>query len=203
VATVKRILPQPRIIGLTGGIATGKTTVSDYLASHYQFPVFDADIFAREAVAPGTPALDAIATRFGSDILLPDGNLNRRALGAIIFADPSERQWLEAQIHPQVRARFTDAIARCKRNTLVLAIPLLFEAHLEDLVTEIWVVACPPGIQLSRLIRRDRLTPDRARDRIAAQMPLADKIDRADCVLDNSRTVEHLLHQVDMTMRSH
>lgn len=201
--TVTPPLTQQRIIGLTGGIATGKTTVSDYLAANYQFPVFDADIFAREAVAPGTPALEAIATRFGPEILLPDGNLNRRALGAIVFANPSERQWLEAQIHPQVRARFADAIARCDRDTLVFAIPLLFEARLENLVTEIWVVACPPEIQLARLICRDRLTADQARDRIAAQMPLAAKIARADCVLDNSRTVEELLQQIDIKVRSH
>ncbi|MEO0946615.1 MAG: dephospho-CoA kinase [Cyanobacteria bacterium J06641_5] len=202
-ATVKTTRTQPRIIGLTGGIATGKTTVSDYLASHYQLPVYDADSFARDAVAPGTPTLEAIATRFGPDILLPDGTLDRRALGAIIFADPVERQWLEAQIHPQVRARFADAIAHCDCNTLVLAIPLLFEAQLEDLVTEIWVVVCPPEIQLARLICRDRLAADRARARIAAQMPLVEKTARADCVLDNSRTVEDLLHQVDMKMRSH
>ena len=202
-ATSRQPPVQQRVIGLTGGIATGKTTVSDYLASQHGLPVFDADLFARDAVAPGTPALEAIATRFGPDILLPDGNLDRRALGAIVFADPAERQWLEAQIHPQVRARFLDAIARCDRDALVLAIPLLFEARLEGLATEIWVVACSPELQLARLMDRDRLAAAQARARIAAQMPLAEKIARADCVLDNSGPIENLLHQIDMKVRSH
>jgi len=193
---------QPRIVGLTGGIATGKTTVSDYLASRYQFPVFDADILAREAVATGTPTLNAIAARYGPDILLADGSLDRKALGAIIFQDAAERHWLEAQIHPEVRTRLLAAIAHCQSNTIVLAVPLLFEARMEDLATEIWVVTCPPEVQLARLMARDGLTEAQARDRIAAQMPLTEKIARADCILENSGPIADLLHWVDVRARS-
>lgn len=194
---------QQRIVGLTGGIATGKTTVSDYLASHYQFPVFDADILARAAVATGTPTLKAIAARYGPDILRPDGSLDRKALGAIIFQDAAERHWLEAQIHPEVRTRLLAAISHHRQHdTIVLAVPLLFEARMEDLATEIWVVTCPPEVQLARLMARDGLTEAQARDRIAAQMPLTEKIARADCILENSGTIADLLHWVDVRARS-
>ena len=95
-----------RIIGLTGGIATGKTTVANYLASAYNLPVFDADIYARDAVAVGSPILSAIAQRYSKEILLPDGSLNREKLGTIIFAQPEERHWIESLIHPYVVERF-------------------------------------------------------------------------------------------------
>lgn len=191
-----------RIIGLTGGIATGKTTVSRYLEAHHGIPVCDADDLARAAVAPGTPILQAIATRYGPTILAADGCLNRPALGEIIFGDSDERRWVEAQIHPWVRARLANAIARTPTGSLVLAVPLLFEARLEDLVTETWVVACDPSLQLARLIERDGLSESQARSRIAAQMSLAEKKARADRVLENSGTVAELLHWVDVALRS-
>lgn len=97
----------PRIIGLTGGIGSGKTTVSHYLATTYQLPVLDADTYARVTVQLGSPVLKAIAERYGSDILLPDGTLNRQQLGQIVFSSPDERRWLEQQIHPYVRDRLT------------------------------------------------------------------------------------------------
>ena len=104
-----------RRIGLTGGIGTGKTTVSRYLAETYQLPILDADIYARNAVEPGSPILKRIADRYGAEILLADGMLNRRHLGQLIFNDTSERQWLEAQIHPYVREAFAQEVARLER----------------------------------------------------------------------------------------
>jgi dephospho-CoA kinase len=194
--------PTQRIIGLTGGIATGKTTVSNYLASTYHLPVLDADLYAREAVAPGSPILDKIAQRYGSDILLPDRTLNRQHLGNIIFNNPDQRRWVEQQIHPYVRDRFVKAI--CELQTppaIVLVVPLLFEANMTDLVTEIWVVYCPPAQQLERLTRRERLTLEQARSRISSQMPVEEKCARADVVLDNFSGLENLLKQVDLAMR--
>jgi len=186
-----------RLIGLTGGIATGKTTVADYLASAYQLAILDADIFAREAVSLGSPILQAIAQRYSPEILLPDGNLNRSKLGEIIFQNSAERQWLEGLIHPYVRNCFQQKIAQSTDPTLILAIPLLFEAGITDLVTEIWVVYCSPEQQEQRLIQRNHLTPEQARARINSQLPLSEKVALADVVLDNSSTIIELLEQID------
>ncbi|MEG4571981.1 dephospho-CoA kinase [Microcoleus sp. N3A4] len=231
-----------RLIGLTGGIATGKTAISNYLRDAWGFPILDADIYAREAVNPGSPILDSIVERYGALILLPDGNLNRPELGNIIFCNAAEREWLEQQIHPYVRRRFVEETQSCiaaltpvsqgtrdlskktqetgffqrdrelersivEKNpgfcaptdtlTLVLVVPLLFEANMTDLCTEIWVVYCSPAVQLERLMQRDGLSYDRANARINAQLPLAQKCQQADVILDNSSTLDSLLVQVD------
>jgi dephospho-CoA kinase len=187
-----------RIIGLTGGIATGKTTVSNYLAHRYQLPVLDADIYAREAVQVGSPILSKICDRYGSGVQLPDGTLNRKRLGEIVFTNPAQRQWLEQQIHPYVRDRFQSDLNTLVAPTLVLVVPLLFEAGMTDLATEIWVVSCSAEQQLKRMIERDRLSLEQAQSRINSQLPLAEKVARADVVLDNSSTPEALLKQVDL-----
>lgn len=186
-----------RIIGLTGGIGTGKSTVSRYLANKYQLPVLDADIYAREAVEKSSPILNAIAHRYNSNILLADGTLNRKKLGEIIFNNIDERRWVEQQIHPYVRDRLSAEIDKLPQQTVVLVIPLLFEAQMVNLVTEIWVVYCSNQQQLARLMQRDRLSIEQARARIDSQMPIEEKCDRADVVLDNSSTLEALLKQVD------
>jgi dephospho-CoA kinase len=187
-----------RIIGLTGGIATGKTTVSNYLAHRYQLPVLDADIYAREAVQVGSPIHSKICDRYGSGVQLPDGTLNRKRLGEIVFSNPAQRQWLEQQIHPYVRDRFQSELNTLVAPTIVFVVPLLFEAGMTDLVTEIWVVTCSPEQQLKRMIERDRLSLEQAQSRINSQLPLAEKVARADVVLDNSSTPEALLKQVDL-----
>ena len=208
---------QPRIIGLTGGIGTGKTTVSDYLAKIHQLPVFDADIYAREAVELGSPVLKAIAHRYGTGILLDDGHLNRGQLGNIIFNNPTERGWLEKQIHPYVRSRSIESIQKtvkrqeAKHNNngkvnhqklipIVLVVPLLFEAKMTDLVTEIWVVHAPKAIQTERLIRRNFLTEEQAKARIDSQMSIDEKAVLADVVLDNSSTIDRLVEQIDAAL---
>lgn len=186
-----------RIIGLTGGIGTGKSTVSHYLATSYQLPILDADIYAREAVQKSSPILSAIASRY-SDILLPDGTLNRQKLGQIVFNNTDERRWLEQQIHPWVRDRLIGALyVLPSQQTAVLVVPLLFEAQMTDLVTEIWVVYCSKQQQLERLMQRDNLTLEQAQARINSQMPIEEKCDRADIVLDNSSTLYALLKRVD------
>ncbi|NET39910.1 MAG: dephospho-CoA kinase [Cyanothece sp. SIO1E1] len=187
-----------RIIGLTGGIATGKTTASNYLANTYQLPILDADIYARAAVQLGSPVLTQIKQRYGPTILLPDETLDRRHLGEIVFKDPAERQWLEQQIHPYVRDRMTTALHNLPPDqTVVLAIPLLFEANLTHWVTEIWVVFCPENQQIERLMQRDRLTLEQAQARINSQMAMAQKVARADVGLDNSTTAENLFSAID------
>ena len=191
-----------RLIGLTGGIATGKSTVANYLATAYNLPILDADVYARDAVSVGSPILSQIAQRYGkSEILLADGNLNRAKLGEIIFHQPEERIWVENVIHPYVRNWFLKTINESSATTLVLVIPLLFEAGLENLVGEIWVVSCSEAQQKQRLIQRNNLTNEQAAARINSQLPLSEKITRADFVLDNSSTLESLLQQIDKVMK--
>ena len=192
-----------RIIGLTGGIGTGKSTVSKYLAAR-NLPVFDADIYARVAVQLGSAILSQIAARYGASILLTDGSLNRQRLGEIVFNNPDERSWLEQQIHPDVRQRLENDLNSISQPdaTVVMVIPLLFEACMTDLVNEIWVVYCSPAQQLERLIGRDRLNLPQAQARINSQMPLQEKCDRADVVLDNTSTKAALLKQVDLALKS-
>lgn len=189
-----------RLIGLTGGIGTGKSTVSHYLATAYQLPVLDADIYAREAVQLGSPVLGAIAERYGSNILLPDGTLNRSNLGQIVFSNPNERRWLEQQIHPYVRDRMLEVIHELPIQTVILVVPLLFEVGMTDLVTEIWVVCCSKQQQMERLMLRNQLTLEQAQARINSQLPIEEKVARADIVLDNSSTLEDLLKQVDLAV---
>jgi dephospho-CoA kinase len=185
------------LIGLTGGIATGKSTVANYLANTYNVPVLDADIYARDAVSAGSPILQAIAQRYGEQILLTDGSLNRQQLGEIIFNNREERKWVENTIHPYVRDRFLQEITKSPAQILVLVVPLLFEADMTDLVTNIWVVSCSEEQQLERLVQRNQLTIKQAQARIQSQMPIAEKVSRANVVLNNSSNLEILVKQVD------
>ncbi|MEO3706013.1 dephospho-CoA kinase [Trichormus azollae] len=191
-----------RLIGLTGGIATGKTTVADYLATAYNLPILDADIYARNAVSSGSSVLAQIAQRYNKEILLPDGNLNRAKLGDIIFNQPEERNWVENVIHPYIRNDFYQEITKSSAPILVLVIPLLFEADLENLVSEIWVVSCSAEQQQERLIQRNNLSSEQAVARINSQLPISEKVARADVILDNSSSLESLLQQVDLVMKS-
>jgi dephospho-CoA kinase len=171
------------------------------LATQYNLPILDADIYAREAVQIGSPILNAIAQRYGTDILLADGTLNRQQLARIIFNNSEEKQWLEGQIHPYVRDRFEQELNKLSIPIVVLVIPLLFEAEMTDLVTEIWVVSCSFQQQIERLMQRDNLTIEQAEARINSQMALSEKCDRADVVLDNSSTLEDLRQQVDLAVK--
>jgi dephospho-CoA kinase len=187
-----------RLIGITGGIGTGKSTVTNYLQTRYNLPIWDADLYARSAVAIGSPILQTISQRYGADILQPDGTLDRRRLGEIIFNDVDERQWLEAQIHPYVRNCLETELNLLSLNsTAVLSIPLLFEAKMTDLATEIWVVSCDRATQLNRIMIRDSINETEAQLRIDSQMPLTAKTALADVNLDNSTSVADLERQVD------
>jgi dephospho-CoA kinase len=187
-----------RTIGLTGGIATGKTTVSNYLSHRVQ--VLDADVLAREAVLPGSDRLQTLVRRYGPELLCRDGILNREKLAQIIFQDANEKRWVESIIHPYVRRHLVLRQSQETASTLVMVIPLLFEAQMTDLVSEIWVVSCTPEQQLARLIRRSGLTQKEAQARIDSQMPLAQKCAQADVVLENQGSLEALYCQVDQAL---
>jgi dephospho-CoA kinase len=184
--------PQRRI-GLTGGIASGKSTVARWLAEQ-GLPVLDADVYAREALAPGSHGAKAVLQRYGAAVKPREGDMecgaiDRAALGRIVFTQPDERRWLEQLVHPLVRNRLTSELFSLENKpTVVLVIPLLFEAGLEKLCSEVWLVDCDPDQQLQRLMARDGLNQEEAESRIAAQWPLARKRALADRVLDNRGT---------------
>jgi dephospho-CoA kinase len=194
-----------RLIGLTGEIATGKSTVSNYLAHHYKLPVLDADIYAKKAVANNSNSsiLGEIFKRYGKQIKLPDGTLNRQALGEIIFNNKTEKTWLENKIHPFVYQCFVNNLNSVNSPTVVLSIPLLFEAKMTDLVTEIWVVTCSLEKQIQRLKSRNHLSENQAIARINSQLPLKEKIALADVVLNNNKDLKNLFFQVDRAINKY
>ncbi len=179
-----------KVIGLTGGIASGKTTVANLLARHGG-ALIDADVAAREVVEPGEPALAEIAEAFGPEVLGADGKLNRPALAGIIFNDEAARQQLNAIVHPRVRERMLRQLDALRRQPTpprfaVLVVPLLLESGHDWKIDQIWVVAVPEDVQRERLMRRDQLAPEAAQARIQAQMPLSEKLQRADRVIENT-----------------
>ncbi len=186
-----------RRIGLTGGIASGKSTVARWLEQQ-GLPVLDADVYAREALAPNTPGAAAVLERYGEVVRAKDsttnsGVIDRGALGQIVFNAPQEREWLERLVHPLVRQRFdAELAALAAQPAVVLVIPLLFEAGLESLCSEIWLVDCEPEQQLERLMQRDGLNEAAAEARINAQWPLERKRELADRVIDNRQGVVDL-----------
>ena len=173
-------------IGLTGGIGTGKSYVRARLESRH-IPTIDADALARDAVAPGRPALAAIVERFGSAVLQPDGALDRRALAAIVFADAAARHDLEAIVHPAVYAaiaQWFSAQEAAGASFAVADVPLLFETGGHTRMDAVVVAACDPEEQVRRVMRRDGATDTDARRRMAAQWPIARKVASADYVID-------------------
>jgi dephospho-CoA kinase len=181
------------LVGLTGGIATGKSTVNAMLASP-SVRVVDADALAREVVEPGTPAYKQIVAEFGQEVLQADGRLDRGRLGEIVFADAAKRKRLEAITHPAIRARFEKIMADLERagfdGILIWDASLLVEGGGNKNMDRVVVVTTDPATQLRRLMERDRCSEETARARTASQMPLAIKARYADYVIDNSGTRE-------------
>jgi dephospho-CoA kinase len=187
-----------RVIGLTGGIATGKSSVANFL-EELGLRVIDADMLSREAVKPGSLCLASIVEVFGRDIISADGVLDRKRLGMIVFSDPQKRKLLEDIIHPEIRrlaiGRIAAAAAEGQSVVFYMA-PLLIEAGAKDLVDEIWVVSASPEVQLERVMCRDGISREQAERIIAAQMPLKDKECFGQIVIDNSGTSDELRNQL-------
>lgn len=172
------------IIGLTGGIGSGKTAVSDRFAA-LGVPVIDADRLSRELVAQGQPALAEIAAAFGPAVLTAAGELDRAALGRRVFADPAARRRLEAILHPRIRAAMQERIATLTAPYVVLVIPLLLETGQTDLVDRVLVVDASPQRQRERVRQRDRLPDERIEQLLAAQVDRATRLAAAHDVIDN------------------
>lgn len=186
------------IIGLTGGIASGKSTVARAFAAK-GIPFVDADDVAREVVEPGQPALADIAAHFGPRVLRDDGHLDRRALRSIVFAELDERRWLESVTHPRIRARLRHHLARLQAEGapyVLLVSPLLLESGQWRLVDRTLVVDVPEALQIARSAARDDIDTTQAQAIIAAQMPRAERLARADDVIDNSGQQDSMFEQV-------
>lgn len=182
------------IIGLTGGIATGKSTAS-HILSEQGIPVIDADIIAREAVMPGKDAYEKVVAFFGDEVLLSDKTLNRARLGEIIFNNSEKRQKLNEIVHPAVRSEMKNQaeLYLSGGNSLVIMdIPLLFESKLTHMVDETWLIYTRPDIQLRRLMERDGYSEEQALSRIKSQMPIDEKKELADVVIENNDTKAEL-----------
>jgi len=194
--------PAVRRVALTGGIATGKSHVRARL-EQLGVPTIDSDTLAREAVAPGTAGLALVVERFGREVLNQDGGLNRARLGSIVFADPVARRDLEAIIHPAVRTA-TEAWFRSLDATVhpfaVADIPLLFEVARESDFDVVVVAACDPETQVRRVMARDGLSEPEARQRLAAQLPIGDKVRRADFVIRTDGSYDDTNAQVDAVL---
>ncbi|EST90519.1 dephospho-CoA kinase [Vagococcus lutrae LBD1] len=185
-------------LGLTGGIATGKSTVTHFFRQH-DIPVVDADVIAREVVEPGTDGLAEIVKTFGTEILLEDGSLNRKKLGEIIFKDDDKREMLNQILHQEIHQKMMMAKEKWESERvplIVFDIPLLYEAEYQNTFDAIMVVYVPEKTQIARLMERDELTVQQARDRIASQLPIEEKKAHADIVIDNSQTIADTYEQV-------
>ena len=184
------------IIGLTGGIGSGKSFVAAHFAK-LGIRVVDADAVAREVVAKGEPALARIREHFGEDIVLPTGELDRRALRGIIFADPAEKKWLENLLHPIIRLRIVEQLQAATSPYAILESPLLLETDQHLLVEKIILVDVDEATQIARASARDGSDVEQIKSIIASQMPRAKKLKKADFVIDNGGSREATERQVD------
>ena len=185
------------VVGLTGGIGCGKSAASAEF-ERFGRPVVDADIVAREVVEPGEPALATIANHFGDDILNSQGQLDRAKLRQRVFADPNERTWLESLLHPVIRQRILAKIdaQRGKAPFVILASPLLLETDQHLLVDYILVIDLPETMQINRTCSRDNNDVEQVKRIIAAQISRADRLAKADAVIDNSGDLDALHRQI-------
>jgi len=180
-----------RRIGLTGGIASGKTTITNYIRKYKNIPILDADNLSRELIKPNTYGYKKIVDYFGNKIIDNNNNseraINRKLLRNIIFKHSESKEWIEKLLHPLIKEKMIEECSKYKNNqTIVLVIPLLFEAKFEDICTEIWLVKCPKELQKKRLITRDKISEKEAYDSINLQLSFEEKRKFADIILDNS-----------------
>lgn len=182
------------VIGLTGGIACGKTLVSDYLKK-YDVDIIDADLICRRLYEPGSELLASIAEAFGGEYLLSDGSLNRRGLREYVFAEGSRKETLDQIVHPAIRRAVSYDLFHSLKDHQLLVVPLLIETGYNDLCDEIWVMYVEERVQLERLMNRDGISEDLATVMIESQIPFAEKKKYADRIIDNNGTTRETIKQ--------
>ncbi|MBG9981682.1 dephospho-CoA kinase [Aerococcaceae bacterium DSM 111020] len=190
------------VIIITGSIATGKSTATHYLEQQ-GYPVIDTDVISRQVVTPGHVGLERIVDTFGEGVLLEDGQLNREALGAIIFNDSTAREQLNQLLHPLIFAEAQKQIERTQQagqQIIFVDIPLFFEVGTDIKYDAVWLVSIPEDLQLKRLMARNQLSKADASARIKSQIPIQEKEQKADVVLNNSRDRDWLYRQIDLEM---
>ncbi len=190
-----------KVIGLTGGIGTGKSTVSQYLASK-GFEIIDADLIARQIVQPGSPLLDEIGRTFGSRFILPDGSLDRKALGAYVFQDSTRKNRLDDIMMDSIVSGIRERIQNAQSSVIVDA-PLLFEAGLDADVEAVWLVDASDEVRIRRVCARDNISAGQVADRISNQMPQSEKAAKSDEIIDNSGSEEELYRQIDRLIKKY
>ncbi len=188
-----------KVIGLTGGIASGKTTVASIL-KEFGAEIIDADKVAREVVEPGKQAWIEIKSAFGDNAILPDGNINRKYLADLIFNNPQMRKVLNSIVHPKVINEINNKIDYYKQKgdtkVVVLDVPLLLETGMESMVDEVWVVAVDEETQINRMLKRDKISVEEAKNRIKSQMPLKEKLKRGDKIIEGDLTLPSLKNKL-------
>lgn len=189
-------MSKPFVVGLTGGIGSGKTAVSNLFADK-GITVVDADVVARQVVEPGTSALRDIQAHFGDEVINADGTLNRAALRQKVFSDNGNKQWLNALLHPAIRTEMQSQIAQATSAYVILSVPLLVENGLDSMAQRVLVVDCDETTQLSRTLSRDGSDENTIRNIMASQASREARLAKADDVIDNNNAREKLPPQVD------
>ena len=184
------------IIGLTGGIGSGKSVASDKFKS-LGIAVVDADVASRTVVEPGKPALKEIQDHFGSGIITAEGKLDRNKLREIIATDPEERKWLESVLHPKIGEQITKEISESTSVYTLFVAPLLLETNSQEMCSRVVVVDVPKDVQIRRTAKRDKVSPNQVEQMVAAQMEREKRLEKADDVLLNNGTIEDLEKQVE------
>jgi dephospho-CoA kinase len=183
-------------VGLTGGIASGKTTISNLFAEQ-GVPIVDTDVISRELLEPGEHAFNQVCNHFGRRILGPDDQIDRAELRRIVFTDATEKSWLETMLHPLIFQRSHNAMLEHSRSDyVVVVVPLLFETNFQSLVDRILVVNCPAELQIERLVKRDQIDEELARNMLSQQMSNAERLARAHDVIENRGNEKELASQV-------
>jgi dephospho-CoA kinase len=194
-----------KVIGLTGGIGSGKSAVTDYLTERGR-AVIDADVLAREVVAVGTEGLAAVVAHFGEDLLLPDGRLSRKALAARVFSDEAARAALNGLLHGRILREMRARVAQCRaagERVVFLSVPLLIETGMQSETDAVWLVDADDAERVRRICARDGLSEAEARLRLAAQLPSAEKRRCASELIDNSGTLRDLRGAVDALLEKY
>jgi len=197
---IPKLINNQRRIGLTGGIASGKSTITNYIRKNKNIPILDADNLSKELIMPNTLGYKKILGYFGSQILdkcSSEKTINRNLLKKIIFEDAKHRKWIQKLLHPLIKEKMVEGCIQYKDNQIILlVIPLLFEAKFEDICTEIWLVKCPEEVQKKRLMKRDQISEKEALNIINLQLGFEEKTKISNVILDNSDNQNQWIHKI-------